>query len=142
MRKGAGPGSGHALGPTNPEGLASCARAASFICHRSLLARCAGPAPTSQPNSVTSPANRSPACCLSCSPCSTTGLPAGVDALVPLLFNIQDEGSSPLLDQNMAAANLSVAATFDPAWGESNLMHSINGEPGGWLVGAPCCTLP
>ncbi|KAL4429029.1 hypothetical protein ABPG77_006068 [Micractinium sp. CCAP 211/92] len=57
----------------------------------------------------------------------TTGLPTGVNAMVPLLFNIQDEASSPLLDQNIAAANLSVAATFDPAWGESNLMHSING---------------
>ncbi|KAL4440358.1 hypothetical protein ABPG75_003359 [Micractinium tetrahymenae] len=58
---------------------------------------------------------------------STTGLPTGVDALVPLLFNVQDEGSSPLLQQNMAAANLSVAATFGATWGESNLMHSING---------------
>ncbi|KAI3431459.1 hypothetical protein D9Q98_004511 [Chlorella vulgaris] len=54
-------------------------------------------------------------------------VPEGVDEMLPLLFTIMDEGASPLLQQSMDAAGLSVAATFQPAWGESNLKHNING---------------
>lgn len=57
----------------------------------------------------------------------TKGLPAGVTSLVPLLFTITDEGASPYIEQNKAAAGLGATANFGPGWGESNLKHAING---------------
>ncbi|EFN54070.1 hypothetical protein CHLNCDRAFT_58397 [Chlorella variabilis] len=54
-------------------------------------------------------------------------LPQGVDAMVPLLFTILNEAVSPYLQQNLEAAGLGVAATYEPVWGESNLKHAING---------------
>lgn len=44
--------------------------------------------------------------------CSASEVPEGVDEMLPLLFTIMDEGASPLLQQSMDAAGLSVAATF------------------------------
>lgn len=61
-------------------------------------------------------------------PNSATGTPKGVDAYVPLLFTILNEGVSPLLPANLKAAGLSINATFTPTWGESNLKHVVNGE--------------
>ncbi|PSC72045.1 multicopper ferroxidase [Micractinium conductrix] len=57
----------------------------------------------------------------------TNSVPTGVTAMVPLLFTIMDESISPYLPQNLEAAGLGLAATYDPAWGESNLKHVING---------------
>jgi hypothetical protein len=44
--------------------------------------------------------------------CSNSSVPEGVDEVLPLLFTILDEGSSPFLQQNMEAAGLGVEATF------------------------------
>lgn len=51
-------------------------------------------------------------------------LPEGVDRLVPLLFNIQNENESPFLAENMAAAGVTEPGD---AFEESNLMHCVNG---------------
>ena len=60
-------------------------------------------------------------------------VPAGVDALVPLLYMIQDENASPLLLKSMEAVGLvdSVDDPAGPAWSsdfeETNRKHSVNG---------------
>jgi FtsP/CotA-like multicopper oxidase with cupredoxin domain len=41
----------------------------------------------------------------------TTGLPAGVDVVVPLLWEVFDENASPYLNESMTAAGLDVDAT-------------------------------
>jgi hypothetical protein len=64
-------------------------------------------------------------------------LPKGVDRLVPLLFNIQNENESPYLRANMAAAGVEAEAEASEEFEESNLMHSINGGP--LLPSVPAC---
>ena len=53
----------------------------------------------------------------------------GVDRLVPLLFNIQNENESPFQEANAAAAGVAEGRPDFRAeeFEESNLMHSING---------------
>ena len=55
-------------------------------------------------------------------------VPQGVDRLIPLLFNIQNENESPFLGLNMAAAGVKADVVGSDDFEESNLMHSVNGE--------------
>ena len=61
----------------------------------------------------------------------------GVDRLVPLLFNIQNENESPFQEANAAAAGVAEGRPDFRAeeYEESNLMHSINGWVSNPLVG-------
>ncbi|GAB4814065.1 hypothetical protein N2152v2_001111 [Parachlorella kessleri] len=54
-------------------------------------------------------------------------LPQGVDRLIPLLFNIQNENENPFLGLNMAATGVQADVVGSDDFEESNLMHSVNG---------------
>jgi FtsP/CotA-like multicopper oxidase with cupredoxin domain len=55
------------------------------------------------------------------------GSPKDVDREVFSLFEVQDENQSPLLDLNVRRFTKAPVDTSDEAFGESNLLHAING---------------
>lgn len=60
-------------------------------------------------------------------PGAQQALPEGVDHLVTLLFNVQNENESPYLEWNAAEAGVDQDGVDPDAFEESNLMHCING---------------
>lgn len=62
-------------------------------------------------------------------------LPQGVDAMVPLLFTILNEAVSPYLQQNLEAAGLGVAATYEREQGPGRLAVTP-------CYAVPCCAMP
>ena len=55
------------------------------------------------------------------------GSPKDIDHEVFSLFEVQDENQSPLLDANLRRFTKAPVDVDDEAFGESNLMHAING---------------
>ena len=61
-----------------------------------------------------------------CPLCSASGAPKGVDALLPLLFTILDEGASPLLPDSMKVRARGGAAGW--CWADGQACHSLGGK--------------